>query len=164
MNEDESEEESNEAIAPRFETDPLKELWAELDPILRQFAALDPILGKFPALGLGILNDKHEIVPVQSFLEWGVFHEQIEKRRVAETTINGFWVSTVFLGINHGFGIGSPQWFETMVFREKENPPPPELDGKIEVWFRYRQWRYATWAEAVEGHEMVVETIRLGIF
>jgi hypothetical protein len=45
-------------------------------------------------------------------------------------------VSTVFLGIDHGFG-DDPILFETMVFGG-------EYDGI--------QKRYSTWDEAVEGH------------
>lgn len=30
----------------------------------------------------------------------------------------GFYVSTVFLGLDHSFGEGRPLWFETMVFKD----------------------------------------------
>lgn len=55
-------------------------------------------------------------------------------------------VSTVFLGLDHNWGpVGPPLLFETMVFGS-------DLDGS--------QWRYATWDEAVAGHERVVDLVR----
>ncbi len=47
-------------------------------------------------------------------------------------------VSTIFLGLNHNWGPGSPLIFETMVFGGKHDQ---EMD------------RYSTWEEAEEGHK-----------
>jgi hypothetical protein len=115
------------------------------------------------------LNEKHEVVPCRSLREWAEWmHAGLEKgddrRRVAETTINGHWVSTVFLGIDHGFGLGPSRWFETMVFPQGEEPMIPELGGKLREMLKNMQLRYENWAEAKEGHETVVETIRHGLF
>jgi hypothetical protein len=111
-----------------------------------------------------MLNEAHEVVPCRSLRKWGEFMARSEKRRVAERTINGFWVSTVFLGIDHGFGLGPSSWFETMVFEDKELPPPPEIGPKIHRLLSEMQLRYETWVEAEKGHEMVVEMIRTGLF
>lgn len=51
-------------------------------------------------------------------------------------------VSTVFMGIDHGFGEGPVLW-ETMIF------PEAELCG-----------RYGSHSEAVEGHRLAVEKAR----
>ena len=116
-----------------------------------------------------ILDENHNVIPVRSWQEWSEWSEKayqktgISLRRVAETTINGWWVSTVFLGLNHGFG-GPPLWFETMVFEDKDSPPPPETGNKIHALLNEMQWRYATWTEAKEGHETIVEMIRCGLF
>jgi hypothetical protein len=57
-------------------------------------------------------------------------------------------VSTVWLGMKHNWsGEGPPIIFETMVFGSKE--------------FEDYQWRYATEAEAIAGHEEVVKLVRL---
>lgn len=62
-------------------------------------------------------------------------------RRVADTDLGGVRVSTVFLGIDHGFGASPrPILFETMIFA----PEHPDLDQM--------QRRYATWDEAERGH------------
>jgi hypothetical protein len=121
----------------------------------------------FPELLYAILNERHEVIPVRNIREWGEWMEGDfspdgpKKRRVAETSINGWWVSTVFLGLNHGF-YGPPRWFETMVF--EEYPPPPEIGGKIRQLLDEMQVRYETWAEAEEGHAAIVEMIRCGLF
>ncbi len=49
---------------------------------------------------------------------WGAWFEKIENRRVAETKVCGFQVSTVFLGVDLGPGEGPPVLWETMVFGE----------------------------------------------
>ncbi len=64
-------------------------------------------------------------------------------RRVAETSIDEFRISTVFLGLDHGFGKGDPLLFETMVFSPEGDP--------------LQMNRYFTWEEAKEGHRAFVE-------
>ena len=67
-------------------------------------------------------------------------------RIVKQETINGIRVSTVFLGLDHGIGIGrEPLLFETMIFRNGE--------GK-------ETWRYSTWEQAETGHVAAVELVR----
>ena len=68
-------------------------------------------------------------------------------KRVAQTTLpDGTWISTVWLGIDHGFmcGASRPIIFETMVFRSKTDMTELDID------------RYATEAEARAGHEAMV--------
>jgi hypothetical protein len=64
-------------------------------------------------------------------------------RRVAFTELFlGVQISTVFLALDHSFGEGPPILFETMIFGGS---------------FDQTCWRYATWQEAVEGHEKAVQ-------
>lgn len=72
------------------------------------------------------------------------------QRRIAETTLpDGKWVSTVWLGLDHGAGCGPPLIFETMVFA-------PSRDGELRESLDCD--RYATAAEAKAGHaEMVAK-------
>lgn len=72
--------------------------------------------------------------------EW--FENNRQKRHVADVTIDGVRISTVFLGIDHDFGGGRPLWFETMIF-----------GGPHDQY----QNRYTTWAEAESGHAAAVE-------
>jgi hypothetical protein len=78
--------------------------------------------------------------------EFATLMENPESRRVADTTLpDGKWVSTVHLGLDHGFGTGAPVIFETMVFPSQAEPR--ELDSD----------RYCTEAEARAGHARMVE-------
>ena len=69
-------------------------------------------------------------------------------RRVAFDRVGGAEVSTVWLGLDHGWGGGPPLIFETMVFGGDENE-----------W----QARYATEADAMAGHAEVVRKLKLGL-
>lgn len=63
-----------------------------------------------------VMNKHGEPVPEPDFLKWAMwFDRNREKRRVAWTEIRAASVSTVFLGLNHGFQ-GPPVLWETMVF------------------------------------------------
>lgn len=60
-----------------------------------------------------------------------------------ETLENGFLVSTVFLGLDHGTYTGVLQVFETMVF--------------FDSWLDLDCERYSTWDQAERGHKEMVE-------
>jgi len=97
------------------------------------------------------LNDDHSVTPIDMW-EWG---EDMKKRRadfdpwrVARTDLeNRYWVSTVFLGLDHNYGDGPPLLFETMVFQG---------DGFVDEYCE----RCSTWDEAVVMHAEVVEKFR----
>lgn len=81
-----------------------------------------------------------------------------DNKIVAQTTVNGYLVSTVFLGVDHSFCTGDldysePVLWETMVFKEGE-------------WSELLQRRYSSYKSAREGHAMtlihVVDWIRGG--
>jgi hypothetical protein len=114
-----------------------------------------------------VLDTNHEPVAVTDLAEWARFFENAEARRVAGTRLNGLYVSTVFLGLDHGWRQGRPILFETMIFRDEKNPANPEPAislEQIEAWREGYQTRYASWAEAEAGHAMVVTMIREGLF
>lgn len=79
------------------------------------------------------------------------YQDHLEYKRVAETAIGDYWVSTVWLGLDHGLGrpYERPLIFETMVFNRATDES--DLDCK----------RYSTEAEAREGHERMVAEVRL---
>jgi len=72
--------------------------------------------------------------------------------RIAETVLpTGYWVSTVWLGLNHRFGDnGPPLIFETMVF-------PCDVTGNVTAWGELDSDRYSTEEEARIGHAAMVE-------
>lgn len=92
--------------------------------------------------GLYVLNGKTP-VEVSDMDEWAAKWD-IDDRRVGWTDIApGWYVSTVFLGIDHRhFGDGPPILFETMIFKDDEGQD---------------QFRYASWDEADQGHRRIVE-------
>lgn len=83
---------------------------------------------------------------------WTEKFEMPGYKRVDETTLeDGTWISTVWIGLDHSFGMGEPLIFETMVFPSKEGPLS-ELAMD----------RYATEEEARRGHRRMVEAYRRG--
>lgn len=67
---------------------------------------------------------------------------------VASDELGEYWVSTIWLFFDHGFGAGDPVRFETMVFKGGD------MSG-LECR------RYTTEAAALAGHAELVEQVRL---
>jgi hypothetical protein len=113
-------------------------------------AAMDAAGVKFKHL---ILGPDHRTPVVTDFvggLEWAMEDGETKSlSRVADTDVEGIRVSTVFIPTlvspyDHG-GRHIKQPFETMVFGEHD-------EGMSK--------RYATWAEAEEGHEEIVAELK----
>lgn len=62
-----------------------------------------------------------------------------------DTLPNGKFISTVWLGLDHGWGDGPPLIFESMVFASKGNFTALDMD------------RYSTESEALAGHKRLIE-------
>ena len=92
---------------------------------------------------------KGKIYTTQSREEWAAYmSDSADHRRVAETFVGDTRISTVFLGIDHGWG-GAKILFETMIFTAD---PDNELDQTMD--------RYATLEAAMAGHERAVALVR----
>ena len=64
-----------------------------------------------------ILDDDGNVKGTDSLMEWRVFFKDASKRRIAEDFIRSQRVSSVFIGLDHGFSMrGPPIVFETMIF------------------------------------------------
>lgn len=85
-------------------------------------------------------------VPCDDPTEWARAFEDFFNRRVAETEVGPLRVSTVFLGVDHGFG-GRTQLFETMIFGAE--PGSDWGDSYCE--------RHENWDDAEKGHTRAVE-------
>lgn len=83
-----------------------------------------------------ILNEKGEPMPCHDLYEWGVWFET-NSRIVEQTFFKDIKVSTVFLGMDHGWHDGPPVLWETMIF-----------GGKHDQY----QKRYTSLADAKAGH------------
>jgi hypothetical protein len=104
-----------------------------------------------------ILNAAGDPAPCEDLLEWARWYEERDNRRVALDEVNGVRVSTVFLGLDHGWGRGAPVLWETMSFPREDTPP----DDPRWKWSDYQE-RYTSAADARAGHARVVEAVRRG--
>lgn len=95
-----------------------------------------------------------EVIETDDIFEWSRSFESFD-RIVEQTTVNQYWISTVFIGLYSTYRKGPPRWFETMVFEERE--------GKSIKSGRFER-HYSTWVEAKLGHDAMVEIIRYGNF
>jgi hypothetical protein len=87
----------------------------------------------------------HNAVPVDR--ETYLNQQEKQDRTVEKSTIGDYWVSTVFLGLDHQWeDDGPPLLFETMVFGK----------GPLDE----RQERCTTWEEAEVMHENMCEEVR----
>jgi hypothetical protein len=83
--------------------------------------------------------------------------------QVGETTLHGWRISTIFVGVNRRFmGEGPPLVFETMIFRTDEtyedaDTKAPAGQEELNLW----QARYSTWDEALSGHAIAVDLVKL---
>lgn len=85
-----------------------------------------------------ILNADGSVRPEPDLLTWGRWLQTAERHIAHDHLPNDVRVSTVFLGLDHGFGSdGPPILFETMIFG---GPHDQFMD------------RYATRDEAIAGH------------
>ena len=92
-----------------------------------------------------ILKGK-KAVPCKDLMEWGKWMQTVD-RHVANTKIGKVRVSTVFLGLDHGFGLKNPVLFESMIFGGK---------------YDQEQARYKTWEEAELGHKRMCKKVKGG--
>jgi hypothetical protein len=85
-------------------------------------------------------------VPVRCTLaEFAASMMDDANRIVAQSTVGELQISTVFTGINQNWEDGDPILFETMVFGLPDDLHP--------------QWRFSTWDEAMEIHNLLVTTL-----
>jgi hypothetical protein len=81
-----------------------------------------------------------------SIEQWRLLFEDKRYQILKQTQIGTLQVSTIWLGIDHGFGrTAEPLIFETMIFGSEED----------------EQWRYPTEQEALAHHDEICEQIRL---
>ena len=87
----------------------------------------------------------HKAIPVDK--ETYLNQTEHQDRTVAKSNVGDYWVSTVFLGLDHQWeDNGPPLLFETMVFGK----------GPLDE----RQERCTTWEEAEAMHEAMCEEVR----
>lgn len=100
-----------------------------------------------------------EVVPVEHLLQWAQWYETAE-RHIAHTEVGEFMVSTIFLGLDHGWAPygRTPILFETMVYGP---PVEEEILGKKRMMRQFLDYqpRYSTYDEAEAGHHAMCAQI-----
>jgi hypothetical protein len=91
------------------------------------------------------LDSENNTVPCDE-QEWSKIIND-PRRIVAQDYVNEELVSTVFLGLDHGFDSERVLLFETMIF----------ASGKD---YDETQWRCSTWAEAIEQHAEALKLVK----
>ena len=82
--------------------------------------------------------------------DWSVLFEDEKYKIVKQEHVDGHFVSTVWLGLNHSFLRDAPPLiFETMIFTEDER------GGE-------KMWRYSTLEDALAGHDKAVQELKEG--
>lgn len=92
----------------------------------------------------------------EGLFEWAKDMSDLDKRIVQQTQIGPYWVSTVWLGLNHNYRPGGrPLIFETMIFlHDRESGPLRQQDDPLGmVGLEDYMERYSTEFEAIAGHE-----------
>lgn len=171
---------------PEWEQVPDPQTWTELsDDILSQLYSKHPYLAALARRPLNYMlaPDGRTPIPVET-LEWARWYGTPEGRKakiVAQTKYRGYWISTVFLGLDHAYGGGPPILWETMIFfmrdrlrqrRMRRHPSRrlAELQGRRNrpsrrYWspgYRLDGWqdRYTSYEAALAGHSSAVRTVR----
>jgi len=95
-------------------------------------------------------------IEIVSLMEWAKWFEESKDRFVKQDKVNGFFVSTVFLGLDHNFtDSGAPILFETMVFdenRKNDYGSHPDIYSE----------RFRTKEEAILNHDKLVADLKEG--
>jgi hypothetical protein len=100
-----------------------------------------------------ILDENKNPIPA-NLIEWAEFFEDFNNRMVKQEMVDGKWISTIFLGIDHNWSDAEGaelHIFETMVFDKKGR-------GGSEIYCD----RYPTWDTALKGHEKAVQWVKDG--
>jgi hypothetical protein len=92
-----------------------------------------------------ILDENRQPVAVDDLINFGRWFQTADRRVARDVFCGPVDVSTVFLGIDHGFMSPRPVLFETMIFGGR---------------FDQEQHRFCTWEEAEAGHHSICDRVR----
>lgn len=95
-------------------------------------------------------------------LEWARWFEDPNNRRIRLTQVGPYFISTVFLGLDHNFMFaGPPILFETMIWIEK--PESINLGDRIlelDRSFLDEQERCSIYTEAINQHRSMIDKLK----
>ncbi len=99
---------------------------------------------------LYILNPDHSITRTRDLMKWARWFETADRHVAKTQLVDGSEVSTVFLGLDHGFG-SVVILFETAYIAHPDTVTPSTYNGRQYEHIEIMQ-RYSTYAEAMLGH------------
>ena len=102
-----------------------------------------------------VLDDEGNPIAEPDLRKWSAWFNE-GHRRVDATEVCGKWVSTVFLGIDHGFGGGPPILWETMVFSNAKGRFMGDIGQDLGCK------RYCRLVDAKAGHVATVAAVERG--
>jgi hypothetical protein len=86
---------------------------------------------------------RHKIPVPCDLMTWAAWlEEHIAERIVKQECVGQFWISSVFIGLDHSLRRGPPLLFETMVFDQSD-----QEHGALACWME----RAPTWEMALEA-------------
>ena len=106
------------------------------------------------------MNEKYILAPdgrspiaEPDLLKWAEWFENHD-RIVRQDHVGDYFVSTVFLGLDHNWSQnGPPILWESMIFNS----------GVIRTGDDIQQRRYTSYDDALAGHEAMVERVRMAV-
>ncbi len=84
-----------------------------------------------------------------SIEQWGMLRTNSGNRIIKQENINGYFVSTVWFGMDLSYSSEKPLVFETMVFKQGD-------------WMDLYCDRYSTRGDAIRGHLNTVNKLKSG--
>ena len=113
-----------------------------------------------------ILDNNGNVIPEEDSLKWSKwmdFGNVGSNRIIRQTQIGGYLISTVFLGLDHGFSMSNddnedPVVFETMIFFDNNKDIVKKLPDEYN---REAMWRYKYIQEAIFNHDGLVNCLYL---
>lgn len=109
-----------------------------------------------------ILDPNGDPIPALNSLTWAKWFSEHDSndRRIAETRTKLFWISTVFLGINHQWRPdGPPHIFESMAFLQPRRHDISRVSSKPIIGEGELCERYSTRLQAMAGHVAMVAEV-----
>lgn len=107
-----------------------------------------------------ILNDQNMAVPCADVDEWQRFMDS-DRRFLLSTDVEGYRVSTVFLGVDFTSNAKEPLLFESMVRAGKGSEDPEPFDRDL---LRIARWpesiRSVSYDDAAKAHQVLIDDVQ----
>lgn len=93
----------------------------------------------------------------EQLVRYAKFMEDTDQRRVNESRVGPFHVSTVFLGVDHGWRNPAPVLFETMIFGAPEGHALSDYQDRCCTWQEAEAMHRKAWKLAIDAAKELIE-------